>query len=270
MVVVKEINSQSRLSWSAVKEVWQHRQLIYFLSLRDFKVRYKQSLVGIGWAFFQPAVAVLLVSLALKNKGLVEGVPYPLFIAIGFVFWFFFSNSLGKISNSLVVNAGIITKIYFPRIIIPISGVFVQLVDFAIGTILVFGMFFFYDIPITLLGVGVYVLMIISAYIAVMGLGFITSMLNARFRDVQFILPFIIQILLFATPVFYYTSNMSGGWWSWLNPMVPILEVVRHGFFSADLLTGGMILAAFLPGIVYFIVGYIIFAKMDTTIIDVI
>lgn len=270
MSILREITPRSHFSWKSLIDVWDYRQLVYFLALRDFKVRYKQSIFGVGWAVFQPIIAVLLVTLALGNSSNIGGLPYPLFAASGFVFWFFFSNSLTKVSGSLTAHYGIITKIYFPRIIIPIAGVFVQIVDFLIGSAFLLVILLYYGYAVTFTGIISYFLMLIAATIGIIGIGLITSVLNARFRDIQFILPFFIQVSLFITPVFFLTSYLDATWIAWVHPLVNILNEVRIGLLNPDLLVWSDLFLAFISPLAWLFVGYFVFIHVDRNIIDVI
>ena len=231
-------------------------------------MRYKQSLIGIGWAVFQPLAAVSLVTYGFRNHDIGGDIPYPLFAAIGFMFWFFFSNSLLKVSSSIVVNSGIITKVYFPRAIIPISGIFVQVADFFAGSLVVAGLLFYYGIGVTWEGVLAYILMLIVLCVSCIGIGLVTSALNARYRDVQFFLPFLIQVMIFVSPVIYPLDHVVGSAWQYLNPLVSTIDIARTGLLNPEAISWMHAGLALLVSLAYFAVGLLFFLKADKNITD--
>lgn len=185
------------------------RQILYFLIWRDIKVRYKQTLVGIGWAIIQPLLAMVVLTVFFGNPARLpsEGVPYPLFAYTGLLSWTFFSNAILSSSNSLVGNAPLVTKVYFPRVLIPAAAVGARLLDFLISFLLLVAMMLYYGVGLTWRSLAL-VPLVIATMVFALGCGMLLSALNARYRDVNFALPHILQFLMFATPVFYSSTML--------------------------------------------------------------
>ena len=213
-------------------EVWSYRELLYFLTWRDVKVRYKQAALGIAWAVIQPLFTMLIFTLFFGRLAKIpsNGIPYPLFSYAAILPWTFFANALSSSGNSLVGSRNLITKVYFPRLIVPAAAVAAGLVDFAISLIVFIGLFVYYRFPITANVVMFLPLVILMSCLA-LAVGMWMSAVNVRYRDVQYALPFLIQLWMFVSPVIYPSSLMPQRW-RWvlaLNPMTGIIE----GFRSA-------------------------------------
>ncbi|MDE1967240.1 MAG: ABC transporter permease, partial [Patescibacteria group bacterium] len=185
-----------------LKELWDYRELLYFFTWRDLKVRYKQTFIGAAWAIFQPFVTMVVFSVFFGGLAKIpsDGVPYPIFVYTGLLFWQFFSAALSSTSNSLVGNQALITKVYFPRLILPVSSVITQLVDFAIAALILLGLMFYYGFMPSLLGIAIVPLLLIITFMASVGGGLFLAAINVKYRDVRYALPFFVQILLFVTP----------------------------------------------------------------------
>ncbi|MFB3060584.1 MAG: ABC transporter permease, partial [Candidatus Binatia bacterium] len=203
-------------------ELWEYRELLYFLTWRDIKVRYKQTVLGVAWAVIQPLGMMLVFTIFFGHLVGVpsDGLPYPIFAYTALLPWQLFSRALTDASTSLVANERLITKVYFPRLLIPVSAVLASLVDFAIAFVLLLGMMVFYGIVPTG-SVLMLPLFVLLALMTALGIGFWLSALNAQYRDVRYTLPFLTQFWLFATPVVYPSSLVPEQWrlLYGLNPM---------------------------------------------------
>jgi len=261
--------------WLALnlKEIWRYRELIYFLTWRDIKVRYKQAVLGITWALLQPILTMAITSVVFGYLLKVSSgdIPYPVFVLSALLPWHLFSTSLQKSSHSLVGNANLLTKIYFPRLIIPLSSVLAVMVDFAISFIVLISMMLIYKtyptwqmfwlIPLTFLAV-----------LAALAVGLWLSALNVQYRDVQHMVPFIIQIWMYASPIVYPIETIPAGIWRnlyGLNPMVGVVQGFRWALFGGIapdmtmLISVGVVLILFVSGLYYF-------RRMEKTFADIV
>src|SRR5215471_10660442 len=223
--------------WSALnlRDLWSYRELLYFLTWRDVKVRYKQTLLGATWAIIQPLFAMLIFTLFFGRLAGVpsDGIPYQLFAFAGLLPWMFFSNAVTTSGNSLVGSSHLITKVYFPRIIIPAAAVMAGLVDFAIAFVILAGLMAYYRVPLVWSMSLLPVLVSLTVLIA-LGVGMWTSALNVKYRDVRHALPFVIQIWMFITPIIYPASIVPQRW-QWLlslNPLTGMIEGYRTALFG--------------------------------------
>lgn len=218
-----------------IRELWAFRDLLYFLVWRDIKVRYRQTLVGIGWAILQPLLAMVILTVVFGRSARLpsEGVPYPLFAYAGLLAWTFFSNAVFSSSNSIVGNGPLITKIYFPRLLVPVGAVVARSLDFAIAFLLLVVLMAWYGTPFT---PQLLILPLLAAMTMLFALacGLWLSALNVRYRDVNVALPHVLQFLMFATPVFYSATMLPGRlqWLARLNPLAVLIEGYRSAFFG--------------------------------------
>ncbi len=225
--------------WVALnlKDLWVYRELLYFLTWRDIKVRYKQTLLGASWAIIQPLFTMLLFTLFFGKLAHMpsDGIPYAIFAYAGLLPWTFFSNAVTNSGNSLVGNSNLITKVYFPRMIIPGAAVGAGLVDFAIAFVVLVLLMIYYDVTVTWNIVMLPVLVILITLLA-LGVGMWMSALNVKYRDIRYALPFLIQLWMFASPVIYPASLMPAKWrWVlWLNPLTGIIEGFRSSLFGVN------------------------------------
>lgn len=224
-------------SWVALNlgDLWHYRDLLYILTERDIKVRYKQTLLGALWAIIQPLFTMLIFTLFFGKLAQMpsDNIPYPIFAYAGLLPWTFFANAVNNSGNSLVGNSNLITKVYFPRMIIPIASVGAGLVDFIVAFILLIVLMFYYQISLTFNILIVPFLIILTAILAI-GVGMWMSALNVKYRDIRHVLPFLIQIGMFVTPIIYPTSLVPEKW-QWLmalNPMMGQIEAYRSAFFG--------------------------------------
>jgi lipopolysaccharide transport system permease protein len=223
--------------WAALnlRDLWAYRELFYFLIWRDLKVRYKQTLLGVAWVIIQPLLSMLVFALIFGRVVGVpsEGIPYPLFAMAGLLPWTFFSSSVTRSGNSLVGSAHLITKVYFPRLIIPGAAVAAGLVDFAIGFVLLALLMVYYGVPVSMNVLMLPMLVLLTAFFA-LGIGLWASALNVKYRDIGQILPFLVLLGMFATPIIY-PSSIFPAKWRWvleLNPLTGIIEGYRASLFG--------------------------------------
>ncbi|MEN9582618.1 MAG: hypothetical protein RL641_572, partial [Candidatus Parcubacteria bacterium] len=224
------IRPKKLFSFRDLKEIWDYRELLYFLTWRDLKVRYKQTAIGIMWAVFQPFLTMVVFTIFFSNLLGVpsDGVPYPIFVYSGLLFWQFFSTALSDTSNVLITNQAIVTKVYFPRLLLPLSSVMTKFIDFIIAAIILAGMMVYYGYTPSVSAIFVIPILLILTFMASVGLGLFLASINIKYRDVRYALPFFIQMLLFVTPVIYPAG--IAGKYSWilaLNPMMGVIQSAR-------------------------------------------
>jgi lipopolysaccharide transport system permease protein len=226
-------------SWVALglSDVWRYRELLYFLTWRDVKVRYKQTALGAAWAILQPLLAMLIFTLFFGNLAGIgnrtEGIPYPIFAYAGLLIWTFFANAVTNSGNSLVGSANLITKIYFPRMIIPGAAVAAGLVDFAIAFVILCGLMAYYQVALHWSILMLPVLLALTTLLA-LGVGMWMSALNVKYRDIRYALPFLIQLGMFVSAVIYPSSMVGGKLRTALrlNPVAGIVENFRAALFG--------------------------------------
>lgn len=261
--------------WRALDlgELWRARELLYFLVWRDVKVRYKQTAFGAAWAVLQPVFTMLVFSLFFGRLARVpsDGVPYPLFTFAGLVPWTFFAYGLAQSAHSLVGSQQLITKVYFPRLVLPLAGVLSGVVDFALAFVVLVGVMAYYGItptPATLL----LPFFVLLALVTSLGVGLWLSALNAEYRDVRYVLPFVTQIWLFVTPIAYPSSLLAGPWRTVyaLNPMVGVVEGFRWALVGTGRPPGGMLAASCVAAAVILAGGAFYFRRMERTFADVV
>lgn len=254
---------QPSRKWFSLKlgELWRYRELLYFLTWRDVKIRYKQAFLGFLWAFIQPFLKMVVFSVVFGRLAGIdsEGFPYPIFLYAGLLPWQFFADAVNRSGQSIVSEANLITKVYFPRLIMPIASVGAALVDFAISFgILIVMMFFFHVSPsVSILMV---VPLVLLTVLSALGVGIFVSALNAEYRDFRYALPFLVQIWMFVTPVIYPVSIIPDRW-RWViavNPMAGIVDAYRSAIFGKPFdwphlgLSLGVAVIMFLIGIAFF------------------
>lgn len=258
-----------RVNW---RELWDYRQLLYFLIWRDVKVRYKQTVLGIGWAILQPLALMLVFTLFFGTLANIpsEGIPYPLFAYAGLLPWQVFSRSITDASNSLIRDQRLVTRTFFPRMILPIATIFAAMVDFAVASVLLLVMMLFYRITpsSSVVWLVAFVLLMLTTAI---GMGFWLSALNLEFRDVTYILPFLNQFLLFLTPVVYPSSLVAQGWRTLygINPMASVVEGFRWSLLGAGPGPGATLLVSALVSLSLFFSGLAFFQRRERTFADI-
>ncbi len=250
-----------------LKELWEYKELLYFLVWRDIKVRYKQTVLGAAWAVIQPFFTMVVFSLFFGRLAKIpsDGVPYPIFAYSALVPWTFFAHGLSQSSDSLVGSANLIRKVYFPRLAIPIASVLSGVVDFAIAFIVLIGMMLYFGIVPTL-----HILWL--PLLTALGVGLWLSALNVQFRDVRYTVPFMVQFWLFATPIAYPSSLLSEQWRViyGLNPMVGVVEGFRWALLGTQTAPGPMIAASAVAATALLVGGAFYFRRMEKTFADVV
>ena len=267
------IRPKKSFHFSDLKDIWQYRELLYFFSWRDLKVRYKQTAIGAGWAIFQPFVTMVVFSIFFGGLAKIpsDNVPYPIFVYVGLIFWQFFSSALSDTSSSLITNQAIITKVYFPRLILPISSVITKFVDFIIASVILIGLMFYYGYTPNLSGVLILPVLLIITFMAAIGGGLVLAAINVKYRDVRYALPFFIQILLFLTPVIYPAS--IAGKYSYLlalNPMTGVIQNARAALLGTAPINWTLIGISFISCFILLFIGIIVFKKIERYFADVV
>jgi lipopolysaccharide transport system permease protein len=266
---------QPTRGWASLKleELWEYRELLYFLVWRDVKVRYKQTVLGAAWAIIQPFFTMVVFSLFFGKLARLpsEGLPYPLFSYAALVPWQYFATALSQASNSVVGSGALVQKVYFPRLTLPISAVLAGLVDFGLAFLVLIGMMLYYGRApaVTVLWLP---LLLLLAFVTALGVGLWLAALNVRFRDVRHIVPFLMQLWLFATPIAYSSSLLSGPWRTVyaINPMVGVVEGFRWGLLGVKTAPGPMIAVSSLVSLAILIGGLYFFRATERVFADVI
>jgi lipopolysaccharide transport system permease protein len=260
--------------WVAInlRELWEYRELLYFLTWRDIKVRYKQTVLGAAWAVIQPFFTMVVFSLFFGRLAKIssEGLPYPIFSYAALVPWTFFAHSLLSSSNSLVSSANLIKKVYFPRLAIPIATALSGAVDFAIAFVVLLGMMLYYGITPTINALWLPGFLML-ALVTSLGIGLWLSALNVQYRDVRYTLPFLTQIWLFSTPIAYPSSLVPERWRALygINPMAGVVDGFRWALLGTDTQPGLMIAVSVFVALAIFIGGLFYFRRMEKTFADV-
>ncbi len=267
-----EIKPKNKLELG-LKELWDYRELFYFFTWRDLKVKYKQTILGFLWAIIQPLIMTLLFTFCL-GKIITDNVDlnmsYGLFSLSGLIIWNVFSSGLTNAGNSMVSNANIIKKIYFPRLIIPISSILVSLFDFLISFLVFIPLALYNDARFNIMGLLFIPLSLLLTCLATFGLGTLLAALNVKYRDFRYVIPFFIQALLFATPIIYpirISNNIVLQTVLKLNPMTAPVELFRHSFSSAAL-DPMALLYSISVSVILFITGLIYFRKTESYFAD--
>lgn len=255
-------------------ELLQYRDLLYYLAWRDIKVRYKQTFIGVLWALFQPLATMIIFSFLFGRMVKIpsDGIPYPLFVYIGLVFWTFFSAAVTNSSASFIDNEKILTKVYFPRILLPISSLAVAGIDFFISLSILGGIMIFYGFVPSFMGLCILPALAALTATFAAGAGLFLAALNVKYRDVRFVLPFLIQLMMFTTPVIYSLKIVPHKfeWLFWLNPMAGIIDAARAGLLGTGPIPWVSLAIATLSTAVYVIVGFGYFKTVERYFSDVI
>ncbi len=269
-----ELTIQPRKGWQAVnfREIALYRELLAFLIWRDVKIRYRQTVLGGLWAVLQPLIAMLIFTFVFHRLAGVksDGPPYPLFAFAGLAPWIFFSTSVQQSSNSLLANQQLVSKVYFPRVFIPLGAIGALLLDLLLSLGLLGLLMLYYRWPLTVSIVWLPVF-ILAALLAASGLGLILSALNVSFRDVKYAVPFLIQMGIFVTPVIYPIRYVPERWQTLmgLNPMVGVVLGFRHALLGVDV-SWPVIGVSLVMSLGLFLLGLLIFRRMERHFADVI
>lgn len=261
--------------WASLKfgDIWAYRELLYFLTWRDIKVRYKQTIIGGAWAILQPFVAMVIFSVFFGRLLGVpsDDIPYPLFSYSALVVWIFFANGATFSANSLVLEANMIKKVYFPRMIVPLSSVLSCLLDFVLAFIVLLLMMLYYGKGPTLAVLWL-PLFLLLAMVTTVGVGLWFSALNVMYRDVRYALPFLVQAWLFATPIAYPSSILQGAWKVvyGINPMAGVVEGFRWALLGVQTRPGPMIAVSSGMAVLLLVSGAFFFRRTERIFADVI
>ncbi|OGL62926.1 phosphate ABC transporter permease [Candidatus Uhrbacteria bacterium RIFCSPHIGHO2_12_FULL_47_12] len=270
-ILIRPTTQWWKFDW---KEFWQFRDLFYFFAWRDIKVRYKQTAIGALWAVFQPFVTMVVFTIFFGNLAKIssDGIPYPIFVYVGLLFWTLFSAGLSDVSNTFIGNQNIITKVYFPRIILTFTSLTTSIIDFFVACIVLIGMMIWYHfIPSTIALIFIPFLFVIT-FLTTVGIGLFFSSFNVKYRDVRFILPFFIQLLLFLTPVIYPVSLVSPEW-RWVlgfNPMSGVIDTARVVLLGVGHVDWLLLSISMFVSVVYCLIGYGYFKGTERYFADVI
>ncbi len=255
-----------------LRELWTYRELLGFMTWRIILVRYKQTLLGVAWAGLQPLLLMVVLSLFFGSFAKKAGVPGPIFFFAGLVPWTFFANSITQSSNSLVGNANLISKVYFPRLAAPISAVLATLVDFVIAFAILVGMMGWYGIAPRWAALPVIPALALLTFVTALGVGLWLSALNVAYRDVQYVVPFLVQLGLFASGVAFAPQTISEPWRTLLgiNPMTGVIEGFRWALLGTHARIGPMLGVSIGVSVLLLVSGIVYFRQMERTFADVV
>jgi len=253
-------------------DIWEYRELLYFLVWRDVNVRYKQTALGAAWAILQPVMTMLVFSVFFGRLAKMpsDGIPYPVFAFAALLPWQLFAYALSESSNSLVTNQNLITKVYFPRLVIPISSVLAGLVDFAVAFVVLLILMLYYGITPTA-AIAVLPLFVLLAIVTALAVGLWLSALNVRYRDVRYTIPFLTQFWLFATPVAYPSSLVPARWRPLLglNPMAGVVDGFRWALLGRSGAPGPLLWVSIAAVVILLAGGLMYFRRMEATFADI-
>jgi lipopolysaccharide transport system permease protein len=264
----------ARINWP---ELWRYRDLFLVLAWRDISVRYKQTALGVLWAVLQPVTTMVIFTFIFNRMAGIQsgdGTPYPIFLYTGQLFWLYFSGTLTNASQSMVVNASLVQKIYFPRLIIPATAATTGLLDFAIALVILIGMMFWYGFAPGLIGLLTFPVLVLTAVMSAMGLGLLLAAINVKYRDVRYALPFVISTLMYVTPVIYPVSMLDGYPWAknamiWLNPISGVITNARAGLLGQSGFDWTVLWVSLLMSLVYLGLGLHVFRSTERYFADI-
>ena len=267
-----EIKPQRGLQFVDFKEILKYKEILYFYIIKDIKIRYKQTVLGGLWIMIQPLMAMVVFSLFFGKWGKIpsDGVPYPIFCFAALVPWNYFSKAVSNSATSLVSSSALISKVYFPRVIIPFSPIFAGLIDFVFAFLILLGMMVFFQVSPTIMIIFIPFLIVLMMAIAG-GVGMILSALNAKYRDVAYIMTFLIQTWMFISPVIYPTSMMPERYHLIyaLNPMTGIIEGFRSVLLGTIPFPYHLLLVSIIVSLILIVIGTVYFKKMEIYLTDV-
>jgi lipopolysaccharide transport system permease protein len=254
-------------------EAWQYRELFLFLVWRDVKLRYKQTALGAAWAIIQPFFTMIIFTLFFGRLAKLpsDGIPYPIFYYSALVPWTYFSHSVTLSGNSLVTNANLIRKVYFPRVALPAASALAGILDFAIASVVLLAMMFYYDIPLSF-GLLLWPVLLLPMILLTVGVGMFLSALNVKYRDIKYVIPFLIQTLLFVTPIIYPRSMVSGGfqYLLYLNPLSGLIDAFRTSMLPTREVEWGPVGISVLVTLIVFSAAALFFHKTQREFADII
>lgn len=272
-VTIIESNEGLGLDW---KEFLKSRELLFFFAWRNFKVRYKQTIIGAAWAVFRPFILMVVFAAIFRRNGNLapgyEDIPYPLFLYSGLLFWTYFSQTTIQVGDSLVSSQNIIKKIYFPRLIAPVAVAITGLIDFFISLLIYIAIMIYYGVAPELNGILLFLPMLLLTFLSVIGIGSFMTALNVRYRDVQQALPFFMQVLLFLTPVIYSVDFIPANlqWLLFLNPIAGVIETMKSSLFGVEVVDWTHLGISLASSVVIIIVGLGFFRSQERKVADLI
>lgn len=271
---VTTIRPRSPWHFLDLKELWDYRELFYILSWRDLKVRYKQTALGVTWALLQPLVNMIVFTVFFGNFAAIpsDGLPYPVFVLLGLTFWGFFSNSLSKAGNSFIENEQLVKKVYFPREILTFSSVVTSFVDFLISLTMLAVVIIYYSLSVNILFIALLLLGIIVTAVSSAGLGLFLASVNIKYRDVRYIIPFFLQLLIFISPVIYPLTivRSSFQYALALNPMTGVIDSLRSSLVSGSITHPDMLIISIVTAALSFLLGLAYFRRTERYFADII
>jgi homopolymeric O-antigen transport system permease protein len=255
-----------------ISEVWRAREILYFLAWRDVKVRYKQAALGVAWAVLQPLFTMIIFTFFFGRLARIpsEGIPYPLFSYSALVLWTYFAVTLSQVGNSLISNSGLITKIYFPRVMLPAAAALGGMLDLVVSSIFLMGMLLYYHVTPhwTLLLTPIFVA---QTVLLVLGVGMLLAAVNVRYRDVKYTIPFLTQIGLFVTPIIYPVNFLPPRFQSWLalNPMTGVVDGFRACLFGSHV-DRAVLASSWIVTLLLLLIGSLHFRRTERVFADII
>jgi len=263
-----------RINWS---ELWHFRDLFLVLAWRDISVRYKQTVLGAAWAIIQPVTTMVIFSFIFNRMAGIQsgdGTPYPVFLCVGQLLWQYFSGTLTNASQALVSNAQLVQKVYFPRLILPATAVTTGLVDLAIASLVLVGMMFWYGVVPTWVGIITLPLLVLTAVCSALGIGLFLASINVKYRDVRYALPFVINIMMYVTPVIYPLAMLdrhpvAKALMTWLNPIAGVISNARAGLLGHSVFQWDVLGISLFMSFVYLILGLCYFRATERYFADI-
>jgi lipopolysaccharide transport system permease protein len=270
--LIIQANQENHLDF---KELWDYRELFFFFAWRDIKVRYKQTAIGAGWAILQPVLATGIFTLFFNRvAGISSGnasIPYPIFAYLGLMYWNSFNSTINTVANSLLSNTGVLLKVYFPRLLPPLSATALSIVDFLFASLFFFGLLFVYHMVPHIAGILLFIPALLLIQYGATAIGIFFAALNVKYRDVRTALPFLTQLLLFVTPVIYPVSLVPEKLRIYLNlnPAAGAISMIRAGFFGTPINWLGVVLS-FISATVAMAIALVYFKKTERNFVDII
>lgn len=264
-----------RPSWYIINlhELWDYRELFYIFSWRDIKVRYKQTVLGILWVLLQPLLSMVIFTVFFGNFAHIpsDGLPYPVFVLLGLVFWGYFSGALSRASTAFIDNEALVKKVYFPREILPFSTVVTAFADFLVSLLLFFIVAFAYRVSFNIAFFGMIIIALIITTLTSAGLGLLVASINIKYRDVRYIIPYFLQLMIFVTPVIYPLSIVrpSIQFILALNPMAGVINSLRSVLISGTVVDPAHLLISLVSAVILFIVGMLYFRRTERFFADI-
>ncbi len=268
-----EITPPKGLLTLDIAELWRFRDLLYIFVWRDIKVRYKQTALGVAWAVFQPLVTMIIFTIFFGRLAKVpsDGIAYPIFVYTGLLFWNYFSTALTSTSNSLIESESIIKKVYFPRLILPFSTVVTPLIDFGFAFLVLAGLMAYFRFVPGIMGIVAIPLLLLVSLATALGLGLFLAATNVKFRDVRYILPFFLQMLLFITPIIYPVSSVPAKYQFllFINPMAGVTSLARATLLGTTPIDWHLLLISIISSVVLLLLGFAYFRRTERFFADI-